>query len=587
MHVYLRRAADPSAPGLGLLDASAIEKVRADAWPLAVSADELHEAMLVIGLMTESEVRRTTGGSTEWLDLLDMEKRVAAVPSRFWAAAERLAMLGPIYGERVPPPPAAALNDRAEPWKREDALRELVRGRLEVCGPVATVALAQILELPVSDIDVALLALEAEGFVLRGKFNPDATETEWCDRRLLARIHRLTIHRLRAEIEAVSLADFQGFLLTWQRASGSHRVEGPEGVKAVLDLLDGYEMPAAAWEPEALALRVNNYTPAWLDQLCFTGQIGWCRLTSPQGANGSLGTPVRSSPISIYARENLPHWLSLSAASQRPAFSPDAGDVLDILESAGALFFGEIVRRAGLLPSRVENALAELAANGWVTSDSFEGLRALLVPDEKRQPFTHSRTRRHHRAVTSIEFAGRWSTVRTPSASVPQREESLEIYAWTLLRRYGVMFRRMLERESLRVPWFELLRIYRQLEARGEIRGGYFVSGVSGEQFALPEAVGVLRSIRRSRAREGQQSPPESITISAADPLNLVGILSPGPRVAAITAHRILLREGVPVAALKAGQLISLEAEPGDPPEQVERTLRVGTLSPALRPYYA
>jgi ATP-dependent helicase Lhr and Lhr-like helicase len=177
--------------------------------------------------------------------------------------------------------------------------------------------------------------------------------------------------------------------------------------------------------------------------------------------------------------------------------------------------------------------------------------------------------------------------VRTPSASVPQREESLEIYARTLLRRYGVMFRRMLERESLRVPWFELLRIYRQLEARGEIRGGYFVSGVSGEQFALPEAVGVLRSIRRSRAREEQQSPPESITISAADPLNLVGILSPGPRVAAITAHRILLRNGVPVAALKAGQLISLEAEPGDPPEQVERTLRVGTLSPALRPYYA
>ena len=432
-----------------------------------------------------------------------------------------------------------------------------------------------------------MLALEAEGFVLRGKFSPDASETEWCDRRLLARIHRLTIHRLRAEIEAVSLADFQSFLLAWQRASPSHRVEGPEGVKAVLELLDGYEMPAAAWEPEVLALRVNNYTPAWLDQLCFTGRIGWCRLTSPQGANGSLATPVRSSPISIYARENLPHWLSLSAASQRPEFSPDAADVLAVLESAGALFFGEIVRRAGLLPSRVENAIAELAANGWVTSDSFEGLRALLVPDEKRQPFTHSRPRKHHRAVTSIEFAGRWSAVRSLIGNVPQREESLEIYARTLLRRYGVIFRRMLERESLRVPWFELLRIYRQLEARGEIRGGYFVSGVSGEQFALPEAVGLLRSIRRSRAREGKQSAPELITISAADPLNLVGVLSPGPRIAAITAHRILLRDGVPVAALKAGQLISLEAETGDPLHQLERTLRVGTLSPALRPYYA
>jgi ATP-dependent helicase Lhr and Lhr-like helicase len=585
--VYLRRVADTSAPGLGLLDASAIEKVRAEAWPLATNADELHEAMLLIGVMTESEIRKTTGGSTEWLDLLEMERRAAAVPSRFWAAAERLAMLRAIYGERVPPPPAAALNERREPWKREDAVRELVRGRLEVCGPVTAVALAQILELTPSAIDPALVALEAEGFVLRGKFNPNATEMEWCDRRLLARIHRLTIHRLRAEIEAVSLADFQSFLLAWQRASRSHRVEGPEGVKAVLELLDGYEMPAAAWEPEILASRVNNYTPAWLDQLCFTGRIGWCRLTSPQAANGSLVTPVRSSPISIYARENLPHWLSLSAASQRPDFSHEAADVLDVLESAGALFFGEIVRRAGLLPSRVENAIAELAANGWVTSDSFEGLRALLVPDEKRLPFTHARPRKHHRAVTSIEFAGRWSAVRSLIGNVPPREESLEIYAWTLLRRYGVMFRRMLERESLRVPWFELLRIYRQLEARGEIRGGYFVSGVSGEQFALPEAVGLLRSIRRTRAREGKQSPSELITISAADPLNLIGILSPGPRIAAITAHRILLRDGVPVAALKAGQLISLEAEAADPSHQLERTLRVGSLSPALRPYYA
>jgi ATP-dependent helicase Lhr and Lhr-like helicase len=585
--VYLRRAADTSAPGLGLLDASAIEKVRAEGWPLATNADELHEAMLLIGVMTESEIRKTTGGSTEWLDLLEMERRAAAVPSRFWAATERLAMLRAIYGERVPLPPAAALNERREPWKREDAVRELIRGRLEVCGPVTAVALTQILELTPSAVDPALVALEAEGFVLRGKFNPNASEIEWCDRRLLARIHRLTIHRLRAEIEAVSLADFQAFLLAWQRGSPDHRVEGPEGVKAVLELLDGYEMPAAAWEPEALALRVNNYAPAWLDQLCFTGRIGWCRLTSPQNANGSLATPVRSSPISIYARENLPHWLSLSAASQRPEFSPDAADVLHVLESAGALFFGEIVRRIGSLPSRVENAIAELAANGWITSDSFEGLRALLVPDDKRQPFTHSRPRKHHRAVTSIEFAGRWSAVRSLIGNVPQREQSLEIYAWTLLRRYGVMFRRMLERESLRVPWFELLRIYRQLEARGEIRGGYFVSGVSGEQFALPEAVGLLRSVRRTRAREGQRSPSELITISAADPLNLVGILSPGPRIAAITAHRILLRDGVPVAALKAGQLISLEAEAADPAHQLERTLRVGSLSPALRPYYA
>ena len=485
--VYLRRATDPSATGLGILDPQAIEKVCAEAWPHATNADELHEALLLIGAMTEEEVRKTTGGSTEWLDLLVEQRRVATLPNAFWTAAETLAMLRAIYGDSVPPAPVP----EGEPWKRADAIRELVRGRIEVSGPITTATLAATLSLPPSDIDLALLALEAEGFVLRGSFNPGATEVEWCDRRLLARIHRLTINRLRAEIEAVSLADFQRFLLAWQRVGAEHRAEGPEGVKAVLELLDGFELPAAAWEPEVLALRVNNYTPAWLDQLCFTGRIGWSRLRPPQTANGRLATPVRSTPISIYARENLPHWLALSAASLSTEFSPDATRVQEVLDDAGALFFGEIVKPTGLLPSRVENALAELAASGWVTSDSFEGLRALLVPDDKKESFAPSRQRRHHRAVTSIEFAGRWSALRTPNRNAhPARDESLEIYARTLLRRYGVVFRRMLERESLGVSWFEVLRVYRRLEARGEIRGGYFVSGVSGEQFALARGCG-------------------------------------------------------------------------------------------------
>lgn len=583
--VYLRRATDPSATGLGVLDPQAIEKVRAEARPVATNADELHEALLLVGVMTEDEVRKTTGGSTEWLDLLVEERRVARLLDGFWSAAERLAMLGTIYGDSVPSAPRPALDDE-EKWKRDDAIKELVRGRIEVCGPVTMASLAHTLNLPPFDITVALLALEAEGFVLRGSFNPGAKEVEWCDRRLLARIHRLTINRLRAEIQAVSLADFQRFLLAWQRVSADHRAEGPEGVKAVLELLDGYELPAAAWEPEVLALRVNNYTPAWLDQLCFTGRIGWSRLTLPQTASGRLATPVRSSPISIYARENLPHWLALSTASLSREFSPDATRVLELLNDAGALFFREIVTRTGLLPSRVENAIAELAASGWVTSDSFEGLRALLVPDEKKESFAPSRRRRHHRPVTSIEFAGRWSALRTPGQSVQcARDELLEIYARTLLRRYGVVFRRMLERESLDVSWFEILRVCRRLEARGEIRGGYFVSGVSGEQFALPEAVGLLRSSRRNYARNGQES--DLITISGADPLNFFGILTPGPRIAAITAHRILLRDGVPVAALRADQFISLEPETIEPNRQVEQALRVGTLSPALRPYYA
>jgi ATP-dependent helicase Lhr and Lhr-like helicase len=586
--VYLRRAADTSSAGLGILDSAAIEKVRAEAWPAATNADELHEALLLIGVMTEEEIRKTTGGSTEWLDLLVEENRAASLPDNFWAAAENLEMLRTIFGDHLPLPPIPALRNNGEPWEREAGVRELVRGRIEVSGPTTAGTLARILKLQSSEIDTALLALEAEGFVLRGKFHPDASETEWCDRRLLARIHRLTIHRLRAEIEAVSLADFQGFLLAWQRASTEHRVEGPEGVKAVLDLLDGYQLPAAAWEPEVLALRVKNYTPAWLDQLCFTGRIGWSRLTPPQTVNGRLATPVRSSPISIYTRENLPHWLALSAERLPAEFSPDANQVLETLKAAGALFFGEIVRRSGLLPTRVENAIAELVAMGWVTSDSFEGLRALLVPDEKREPFAASGQRRRHRSVTSIEFAGRWSAIRSLGQNPgDEREVSLEIYARTLLRRYGVIFRRLLEKESLGVTWFETLRIYRRLEAQGDIRGGYFVSGVSGEQFALPEAVGLLRAIRRQRSRNGQEPRAELITISAADPLNLVGILAPGPRIAAVTAHRILLRDGTPVAALKADQLIPLEPEAIEHDYQLEKTLRVGTLSPALRPYYA
>jgi ATP-dependent helicase Lhr and Lhr-like helicase len=586
--VYLRRAADTSSAGLGILDSAAIEKVRAEAWPAATNADELHEALLLIGVMTEEEIRKTTGGSTEWLDLLVEENRAASLPDNFWAAAENLEMLRTIFGDHLPLPPIPALRNNGEPWEREAGVRELVRGRIEVSGPTTAGTLARILKLQSSEIDTALLALEAEGFVLRGKFHPDASETEWCDRRLLARIHRLTIHRLRAEIEAVSLADFQGFLLAWQRASTEHRVEGPEGVKAVLDLLDGYQLPAAAWEPEVLALRVKNYTPAWLDQLCFTGRIGWSRLTPPQTVNGRLATPVRSSPISIYTRENLPHWLALSAERLPAEFSPDANQVLETLKGAGALFFGEIVRRSGLLPTRVENAIAELVAMGWVTSDSFEGLRALLVPDEKREPFAASGQRRRHRSVTSIEFAGRWSAIRSLGQNPgDEREVSLEIYARTLLRRYGVIFRRLLEKESLGVTWFETLRICRRLEAQGDIRGGYFVSGVSGEQFALPEAVGLLRAIRRQRSRNGQEPRAELITISAADPLNLVGILAPGPRIAAVTAHRILLRDGTPVAALKADQLIPLEPEAIEHDYQLEKTLRVGTLSPALRPYYA
>jgi ATP-dependent Lhr-like helicase len=285
--------------------------------------------------------------------------------------------------------------------------------------------------------------------------------------------------------------------------------------------------------------------------------------------------------VSLFTREHLTHWGALSPVYEPVGFSPDTQQTLETLSRGGALFFGELVKQTGLLPSRVERALGELVAQGLVTADSFEGLRALLVPEEKRAPFSSVERRRHHKAITSVEFAGRWSLLRPINLSEPsKREQAIESFARVLLRRYGVVFRRMLERESLRVSWFELSRAYRRLEAQGEIRGGYFVNGVSGEQFALTEAVGLLRSTRKMPLTGAL------ITISAADPLNLAGILTPGLRIAAINAHRILLRDGVPVAALKAGQLIPMGPEAVEPDFTVERALRVGNLSPLLRPYY-
>jgi ATP-dependent Lhr-like helicase len=264
----------------------------------------------------------------------------------------------------------------------------------------------------------------------------------------------------------------------------------------------------------------------------------------------------------------------------------------------GALFFGELLKARSLLPSRAEQALAELAAQGWVTADSFEGLRALLLPQEKRAPFADLHRRRRHKTVSSVEFAGRWSLLRSPgplspsdgdgegdshalTAQGPSRDEAVETFARVLLRRYGVVFRRLLERESLKVSWYELGRIYRRLEARGEIRGGHFVGGVGGEQFALPEAIGLLRSIRKA-APTGAL-----LAISGADPLNLTGILTPGRRVASIASNRVLLRDGVPVARLEAGEVESLEAGTDSPDDTLDRALRIGSMPAGLRPYYA
>jgi ATP-dependent Lhr-like helicase len=498
-------------------------------------------------------------------------------------------MLRLIYpGSEIEPQISAPESSQNQNWERPNAISELLRGRMEVSGPVTVTELENILGLRRSDLETGMLGLEGEGFVLRGKFHPNATEQEWCDRRLLARIHRLTINRLRAEIQPVSIQDFYRFLLAWQRVEEEHRAEGPDGLQSVLEQLDGCELPLAAWESSVLAARVTDYDPEWLDRLCSSGRVGWGRLSAPQNPNARVSAPLRSSPIALYQRENLQDWLTLTQPNSAIELSISSQTVLNALQSGGALFFTELVRRSGLLPSQVEEALSQLAALGQVTSDSFDGLRALLVPSNKRPTFGRNIGKRRRKTdLASIEFAGRWSLLRADispqtsgnGAESSARDAAIEKFARRLLRRYGVVFRRLLERENVGVSWYELGRIYRRWEARGEIRGGYFVGGISGEQFALPEAIGLLRSIRKV--------PPNNqlITLSAADPLNLQGILTPGSRIAALTAGRVLFCDGLPIAALEAGEIRKLADKPVSD-LQIETALRVGKLQPSLRPYY-
>jgi ATP-dependent Lhr-like helicase len=371
--------------------------VQKEAWPEATNADELHDALMLLAIMTRDEVARTVrhegnGAGTEQLqDELIADKRAAQLrvgDKKFWVCAERLPMLKTIYPDAdVDPQLSVPGSVQKQNCERSNAIREVLRGRMEVSGPMTVAQLQTILTLSSSEIETGLLGLESEGFVLRGKFQPGTTEQEWCDRRLLARIHRLTIDRLRAEIQPVSIQDFYRFLFAWQRADQEHRVEGPEGLQSVLEQLDGSEFPLAAWESAVLAARVSDYDPEWLDRLCFSGRVGWGRLSATHNPNARASAPLRSSPIALYQRENLQEWLRLTQLNSAIELSIGSQTLLEALRSGGALFFSELVRRSSLLPSQVEEALSQLAALGLVTSDSFDGLRALLIPSNKRPTF--------------------------------------------------------------------------------------------------------------------------------------------------------------------------------------------------------
>jgi ATP-dependent Lhr-like helicase len=555
--VMSRRWLEPeTAADLGRLDPEAIARVREEAWPDAANADELHDALVWLGFLTGEEALARPDWSG-WLEALARERRVIRMGSgdaSLWIAAERLPHFQALFSDaRLEPEIVAPAGHANE--SREQALIEIVRGRLEGLGPVGLSALAMPLDLAPTEILVPLAALETEGFALRGRFTPDATEDEWCERRLLARIHRYTVKRLRAEIEPVAARDLLRFLLDWQRVSPEARVEGPDAVAAVVAQLEGFEAPAGAWETEILPARIAEYEPAWLDDLCLAGRVAWARLT-PRNIHpeGKGVAPVRTTPITLLARRHARLWTLLAAPPDPAQLSPRAQAVADCIREHGASFFDELVEATGQLRTQVEEALAELVAMGLANSDSFAGLRALLVPSDRRKPFAGGRRKRRTVAF-GMEDAGRWALARRtqPRHGSPQ-PDAIEHVARTLLRRYGVVFWRLLEREADWLPpWRDLLRFYRKLEARGEIRGGRFIAGFPGEQFALPEAIGLLREARRK--------PPSGtwVSLSAADPLNLVGVLTPGAKLAALTGNRVLYRDGLPIALLAGGEVHFLE----------------------------
>ena len=587
--VALRRALPEDTRDLAALDESAIAQASRDAWPLVRDADELHDALLSLGMMPEGDLERGQGdpeAAHAWLaELTGAGRAVRAAYGEgrvAWVAAECADLVKAAFPDVAFEPEPRAVRGAGEPPTSDEAELLVVRGRVESIGPFTPHALADSLGMSRSAVDIALASLEGTGNILRGRFTPGCPDMEFCDRRILARIHRDTIGRLRREVEPVSAAAFVRFLARWQHVDGGYRVRGEDGLLQVIDQLQGFEAAAIAWETDVLPLRVAEYKPQALDALCLEGDVVWGRFS--RRTNNGDGSPNRAAlsrngPISLGLRESLP-WLITEPEAKAAGPVGAAGDVYELLSRRGASFLPDIIRGTRRLPADVENALWQLVAMGLVTSDGFAGLRSLVNGTAKQVRQSPRFRRRNSRRPA----ASRWSLLEVPpdddwdalpDEPVSERSrEPEEARAFQLLQRYGIVFPDLLAREPAAPPWRVLVRIYRRAEARGEIRGGRFVTGFIGEQFALPEAVEMMRSTRRDEDDGGLT------IVSACDPLNLAGILSPGPRVPALPGNRVVYRGGVPIAAAIGGQL-ELRTET-DPPTRTEISRSLGLRGPAL-----
>ena len=569
---------------VGKLDPAAIAQVREEAWPDVRDADELHDvlhtliAFPVVDVATDTLVRPAeqsssvgdgeitlvhpdeygrgyvqSGGNHRWQEyfrqLFEHGRAINAFNegTQYWVAAERAKIFSLLFpGSTFD---RAIVEIESAVPSRDDAVLALVTGWITHLGPTTAEQLGSMLGLSSSEIEQALLRMEASGAILRGKFTDHITrasasephETEWCERRLLARIHRLTVATLRKQIEPISAAQFMRWLLRWQHVAPGTQVQGERATLEVLRQLQGFEIPANAWERHILARRIANYDPQWLDQLCLTGAVGWGRLsphpaTLEDSAAGKRRViPTSVAPITFFVREEADWMTPHNPAAHEPearGLSEGARQVLDFLRQRGASFFADIVRGTDKLKAEVETALWELVAGGVVTADGFDNLRSLIDPKRRAGQGSGRTARPRH-------SSGRWALLYTDGTV--ERNRTVEATCWMLLKRYGIVFRDVLARETNLPKWRELQMAFRRLEDRGEIRGGRFVDGFLGEQFALPVAVESLRATRKM--------PPygEIITLSAADPLNLVGVLVPGERVPAISGRAVSFRDGLPV----------------------------------------
>ncbi len=526
--VVLPRGMSVDLTSIGSLDASAIAQVHAEITPEPTTADELHDLLASLVAVPARD---------EWRPLFDelvTKGRGASLGEGvLWCTTES--------------------RDEAERALAGDdeAVVTLLRGHLEVTGITTVDGLAGATGLTPGRVGSGLAVLEQEGFALQGRYTPGApadAPVEWIARRLLARMHAGSRRRRRDRVEPATAQDFMRFLLRWQHVAPDTQLSGESGLAAVVEQLEGYEAATASWEPEILARRLRDYRPGWLDRLCHDGEVSWLRLMPrPRDDNDApAGPPSKATPITVVLRSDL-GWLLAAARDGVEPTPPSVGataEVVEVLRRRGACFAVELAEATRRLPDDVERALWDGVARGLLTSDGFAAIRARVTGERHSSlPPRHSRLRRA--AASAASGAGRWSLVPTTIAEAGadlDRDELAEAVAELLLHRWGVVFRDLVVHDSLRFPWRDLQWALRRLEDRGLVRGGRFVAGFSGEQYALPSAVDQLDRMRKTPKSD------EHVTINATDPLNLVGVLLPGDKVPAIRTNRVTYVDGAPLA---------------------------------------